>query len=34
MATKRERHYRIIDGQLYARLVYTNGEGKRKGPPP
>ena len=30
MATKRERHYRIIDGQIYARFVYTNGEGKRK----
>lgn len=30
MATKREQHYRIIDGQLYARFVYTNGEGKRK----
>ncbi len=30
MATNRERHYRIIDGQLYARFVYTNGEGKRK----
>ncbi len=30
MATKRERHYRVIDGQIYARFVYTNGEGKRK----
>lgn len=30
MAGKRERHYREIDGQLYARFVYTDGEGKRR----
>lgn len=30
MTSNRERHYRIIDGQIYARFVYTNGEGKRK----
>lgn len=30
MPGKREKHYRIIDGQLYARFVYTDGEGKRR----
>ncbi len=30
MAGKRERHYRVIDGQLYARFVYTDGAGKRR----
>lgn len=30
MAGKREKHYREIDGQLYARFVYTDGEGKRR----
>ncbi len=30
MSGKREKHYRVIDGQLYARFIYTDGEGKRK----
>lgn len=30
MAGKRERHYREINGQIYARFVYTDGEGKRR----
>ncbi len=30
MPGKREKHYRVIDGQLYARFVYTDGEGKRR----
>lgn len=30
MAGKRERHYREINGQLYARFVYTDASGKRR----
>jgi len=30
MAGSRERHYRVIDGQLYARFVYTDSGGKRR----
>lgn len=27
---RRERHWRVIDGQLYARFVYTDASGKRR----
>lgn len=30
MASTRERHYREIDGQLYARFSYTDSSGKRR----
>jgi integrase len=29
MATKREKHYKIKDGKVYARLTYTDAAGKR-----
>lgn len=30
MASNREKHYRVINGQLFARFVYVGSDGKRK----
>jgi integrase len=30
MAGTREKHYRVINGQIYARFIFTDGEGKKR----